>query len=889
MRTVSYRIGDLGKAVIHIGHVAENECTRVQIDAGEVYAEYPSAAASLTVQPPEGEAFPAVVTRDGNLVVWDVKDSALTEDGLGEIQLTFTQDEVVVKSCIGQIRVHRSIVGSGETPDPIEDFLAEAGAALTAIPETINTALQEAKDSGEFDGPAGPAGEDGAPGADGFSPVVSVSSISGGHSVSVTDAGGTETFNVMDGVDGQNGQPGADGAPGADGFSPSASVTKSGSTATIVITDKDGTTTAQISDGAGADVIDDTAGTGDTTVTWSADKLTSEKTDVLNAINGKYTKPNDGIPASDIASGVIPTVHNVPSGGSSGQVLGKASGTDYDVEWKTVSGGGTVDSALSPTSENPVQNKVITGVVNEISEVIVSKNLYDISSCNPADGKAYWEGSRNTAANYATTGKIPVEESTQYIFSAGSAAIKYVEFYSGETGSTFISKLTIDGAAFTTPENTTYISVMLFGASHTTDQYNSAMAVAELNEGATVQPYEPYGDYRIVPLNVIEDGDKLSGISDATAIQSQVNMYDKTLAIDSALVYENQINTGSSFAKYAFTGFIPVKPNTQYCLSRDPSTPIPFITKVWEYNSLRSYTGYIQDELSPYNADYSISFKTSATTYYIGVNMQLSSHTTQNFNDTINSIMLCYGTQRPFVYSAYSEETVILADSMSNAFFVNADCFKGKRWLALGTSITWYDSHKFNSGQHQGEICRGYVGNVARRKNGLIVKNGGIAGSTLANVDTDSLINRYQSISWASYDFVTIEYGVNDYGNDIAVGTASDAAGNTTFASCLKTIIEYAINQNKKLCIIICTEPDVRGDNTNNNDNTLKDYVDVTLAIAAQYRLPVCDWYYHSGINNMNRGNASYDYMTADGTHPNNDGHLRMGAMLNQVFDSLLC
>lgn len=276
MRTVSYRIGDLGKAVIHIGHVAENECTRVQIDAGEVYAEYPSAAASLTVQPPEGEAFPAVVTRDGNLVVWDVKDSALTEDGLGEIQLTFTQDEVVVKSCIGQIRVHRSIVGSGETPDPIEDFLAEAGAALTAIPETINTALQEAKDSGEFDGPAGPAGEDGAPGADGFSPVVSVSSISGGHSVSVTDAGGTETFNVMDGVDGQD---------GTDGYSPSASVTKSGSTATIVITDKDGTTTAQISDGAGADVIDDTAGTGDTTVTWSANKLTSEKSDVLNAIN----------------------------------------------------------------------------------------------------------------------------------------------------------------------------------------------------------------------------------------------------------------------------------------------------------------------------------------------------------------------------------------------------------------------------------------------------------------------------------------------------------------------------------------------------------------------------------------------------------------------------
>lgn len=266
MRTVSYRIGDLERATIHIGRVAENDYTRVQIDAGEIYAEYPHAAAALTVQPPAGEAYPAVVTREGDLVIWDVPDSALTEEGMGEIQLTFTDGETVVKSAIGRISVCRSIVGEGEAPDPLEDFLAEAGAALTAIPETIGAALEEAKESGEFDGPEGPAGADGA---DGFSPVVTVSEISGGHSISVTDAEGTETFNVMDGVNGQDGQP------GADGYSPSASVTKSGSTATIVITDKDGTTTAQISDGEGADVIDDTAGSGTTDKTWSADKLSS--------------------------------------------------------------------------------------------------------------------------------------------------------------------------------------------------------------------------------------------------------------------------------------------------------------------------------------------------------------------------------------------------------------------------------------------------------------------------------------------------------------------------------------------------------------------------------------------------------------------------------------
>lgn len=54
----------------------------------------------------------------------------------------------------------------------------------------------------------------------------------------------------------------------------------------------------------------------------------------------------------------------IPTGGTQGQVLAKASAADYDTEWVDQSGGGggggvTVDSAMSSTSTNPVQNKVI--------------------------------------------------------------------------------------------------------------------------------------------------------------------------------------------------------------------------------------------------------------------------------------------------------------------------------------------------------------------------------------------------------------------------------------------------------------------------------------------------------------------------------------------------
>lgn len=51
-------------------------------------------------------------------------------------------------------------------------------------------------------GPAGPQGEQGPAGQDGqdgISPTITVTEISGGHSVAVTDAQGTQTFDVMDG------------------------------------------------------------------------------------------------------------------------------------------------------------------------------------------------------------------------------------------------------------------------------------------------------------------------------------------------------------------------------------------------------------------------------------------------------------------------------------------------------------------------------------------------------------------------------------------------------------------------------------------------------------------------------------------------------------------
>ena len=51
-------------------------------------------------------------------------------------------------------------------------------------------------------GAKGAKGDPGSSGSDGISPVVSVETISGGHRITITDAGGSQSFDVLDGASG---------------------------------------------------------------------------------------------------------------------------------------------------------------------------------------------------------------------------------------------------------------------------------------------------------------------------------------------------------------------------------------------------------------------------------------------------------------------------------------------------------------------------------------------------------------------------------------------------------------------------------------------------------------------------------------------------------------
>ena len=193
MRYISCKLDDLKKIVLPIGYEGENEHTRVQVDASEVFKEYPEAVPTLKVHGPTGAIYPAEVTRDGKNVIWDIKASDCAADGSGEAQFTFTLNNVIVKSCIAKIKVYRSIVGGSTPPDPVQDWLDEAQDVLDDLEaaevhqpmigvdgywytwdqENEEYTKTETKAQGE-DGQPGPAGQDGAPGQDATPALITV-------------------------------------------------------------------------------------------------------------------------------------------------------------------------------------------------------------------------------------------------------------------------------------------------------------------------------------------------------------------------------------------------------------------------------------------------------------------------------------------------------------------------------------------------------------------------------------------------------------------------------------------------------------------------------------------------------------------------------------------
>ncbi len=146
MNIIDIKLIDLEneRNVLNLGYVGENERVAVMIDCRAVFDEYQDAGVSMAVRPPRGESYPVVVSREGDIVKWIVTDSDLICNGNGEIQLVFVDGDTIVKTAIGKTVIERSIVPTGEAPEPVQRWLDQVDQIIAEIEQKAEEANRDA-------------------------------------------------------------------------------------------------------------------------------------------------------------------------------------------------------------------------------------------------------------------------------------------------------------------------------------------------------------------------------------------------------------------------------------------------------------------------------------------------------------------------------------------------------------------------------------------------------------------------------------------------------------------------------------------------------------------------------------------------------------------------
>lgn len=109
---------------IALGRLGENDYTVVHFDVSAWITEIPGAVIGLYNQRPnDADAYPiaAIAVEDG-VATWTVTSAELTQTGEGRCELVAIAGEVVAKSAIFRTMVFDALDGSGEVPEPWEEW-----------------------------------------------------------------------------------------------------------------------------------------------------------------------------------------------------------------------------------------------------------------------------------------------------------------------------------------------------------------------------------------------------------------------------------------------------------------------------------------------------------------------------------------------------------------------------------------------------------------------------------------------------------------------------------------------------------------------------------------------------------------------------------------------
>jgi len=264
-----------------------------------------------------------------------------------------------------------------------------------------------------------PSGAQGLPGEPGFSPVVSVEPITGGNRVTITDADGDTTFDVMNGAQGEQGEPG-EGVPTGGVTGQVLKKRTNTDYDTYWANESGGVTSVNGKTGAVILDADDVGALPDDTF------IPTKTSDLTN--NSGFVDASGASSAAPVQSvnGQTGNVSAVPTGGTAGQILMKSSATDYADEWADISEAGAMSKwTLLWTNASPTSAFAAQTVALDLSgyDAIILVNMYwtNNSLCRshyiPIDGNPYGCPVQNYAGAWA--GRTCTATASGVVFDAG--------------------------------------------------------------------------------------------------------------------------------------------------------------------------------------------------------------------------------------------------------------------------------------------------------------------------------------------------------------------------------------------------------------------------------------------------------------------------------------
>ena len=241
--------------------------------------------------------------------------------------------------------------------------------------------------------------------------------------------------------------------------------------------------------------------------------------------------------------------------------------------------------------------------------------------------------------------------------------------------------------------------------------------------------------------------------------------------------------------------------------------------------------------------------------YEVTTNLQLITFTVPNnakyiVSDIRNASSIFKGMSDFDVYGTSKDNIAELREDV-NALAVNGNVLSGKKWVACGDSFTagaftnsLTDDYTFTSGKYAGnyKVYPFWIGN---RNEFMTVVNEAVAGSTMGagtNGVNPFSGTRYLSSEFEDADYITLEFGINDSGNEVPIGTINDA-DNTTFYGAWNVVLGYFTEHYPFAHIGIIVGPGMQG--------TGQDYANAEIAVAKAWGIPYLNIQFESGGKDM--------------------------------------